>query len=82
VKQGHELWSNAPFLAQDVVDTTQTGASNSRVAAAAFLSAIGFGVQSYKDKPQGRPTPEGQNADLPPLPALPALPDLPPLPKP
>lgn len=80
IKQGHELWGNAPFLAQDILDAQQTGAPPQRIAAAAFLSAIGFGVQSYKDKPQGRPTPKGQGAGLPPMPNLPALPALPPLP--
>lgn len=77
IKQGHELWQNAPFLAQDVYDTVGTGAPPARVMAAAFLSAIGFGVQSYKDKPQGRPTPKGGAAGLPSLPPLPALPALP-----
>jgi uncharacterized membrane protein YgcG len=45
-----ELGQNAPFLAQDIYDARQTKAPTSRVFAAAFLSAIGFGVQSYKDK--------------------------------
>jgi hypothetical protein len=80
IKVGHELWSNAPFVAQDWYDGRQVGGTK-RAFEAAFLSAIGLSVQSYKDKPQGRPTPEGQNAGLPPLPPLPALPSLPALPK-
>jgi len=49
IKQGHELWSNAPFIAQDAYDASQQSGPRT-VAIAAFLSAIGFGVQSYKDK--------------------------------
>lgn len=76
ISQTHELWSNAPFVAQDAVDAYQKSGPAS-VPIAAFLSAIGLGVQSYKDKPQGRPTPKGGGAGLPPLPPLPALPALP-----
>lgn len=80
IKAGHELWSNAPFVAQDWYDGRQVGGTK-RAFEAAFLSAIGLSVQSYKDKPQGRPTPKGQNDGLPPLPPLPPLPALPALPK-
>lgn len=50
VKQGHEAWSNAPFVAQDVRDAYKVSGPSS-VVVAALLSAVGFGVQSYKDKP-------------------------------
>lgn len=54
VKQGHELWSNAPFVAQDTYDAYQQKEPAPGIFAAAFLSAIGLGVQSYKDKqPKG-----------------------------
>jgi hypothetical protein len=50
IKQGHEAWSNAPFIAQDTRDAQKLSGSKSAVVDA-FLSAIGLGVQSYKDKP-------------------------------
>ena len=50
VKPGHELFSNAPFVSQDAYDASQQGGSKT-IVVAAFLSAIGLGVQSYKDKP-------------------------------
>jgi hypothetical protein len=46
-----ELGQNTPFLAQDVYDAKKVGATPKRLMVAAFLSAIGFGVQSYKEKP-------------------------------
>lgn len=52
---GHQAFENAPFIAQDAKDSFGLGGSGStiakRTAIAAFLSAIGLGVQSYKDKP-------------------------------
>lgn len=50
IKQGHEAWSNAPFVAQDTVDAYQQKEPSTAIFANAFLSAIGLGVQSYKDK--------------------------------
>lgn len=50
IKQGHELFANAPFITQDAYDALQNSGPKS-VAISAFLSAIGLGVQSYKDKP-------------------------------
>lgn len=52
IKQGHEAWSNAPFVAQDTRDAFKQSGSKSAIVDA-FLSAIGLGVQSYKDKPPG-----------------------------
>lgn len=50
LSQTSELGQNAPFVSQDVYSAWKNSGALS-VPAAAFLSAIGFGVQSYKDRP-------------------------------
>lgn len=50
ISQKTEAWGNAPFIVQDVVEAARKGGTSAAVAAA-FLSAIGFGVQTYKPSP-------------------------------